>query len=1503
MELYMENREHESKILESVKNGPLIWPTIEENGVTRTKKYDELSATEKIQADCDVKSTNIILQGLPSDVYALVNNHRIAKDLWERIQLLMQVHQDAYPQPPSIPQIEYSVSTVNQQTHLAEFPQIDSGLAVPMFKQGDNPIDAINKMMPFLSTVISSHFPSTNNQLRNSSNPRQQATIHDGRVTDQPLQGRQSSYATGTSGTRANVLGTGGSNSGQQRVFKCFNCQRQAQGSGKVLNEEELPFLADPRVTEGPVSQTVITHNAAYQADDLDAYDFECDEISTAQEILMANLSCYGSDVLSEVPHSEYTHNDMLYQSVQEMPYSEQTHLVNHPETEINSDSNIIPYSQYLLETQNATVHDTNSSAQQDAMILSVFEQLSNQVTNCNKVNKDNLIANESLFVELERYKNQFTDFEKEINSLKQTLSEQLKEKETLTKTFNVFKNESKEKEDKNIDKEIAFEKKVKELDNIKAQQIRPMLYDGNVITEETNLISIADSEETLMLENESRSKMILKQSDPMVLEKKFNTKLIYYVALNRLSEDFGKCFVPQTLFDEQALWLQNSYPITNQSASSSVKIEAPRELPKKYKQFLTRWKLRFNSVVKTNSALKFKRNFFLNENDRLLDQIISQDIMNIVVISYVDMNNSVNVNESSFVAINDSVNYVEKCNQFLKLEAELIKQHNMVEKDEYNKLSKSYSKLEQHCISLELAMQLNKEIFQKNNTSVNQTEPKFDQLFALNNLKAELQAKDTTIEKLKENIKRLNKTSTTNCVKKDIDEIETINIELDNRVAKLIAENEHLKQTYKQLYDSIKPSRVKVLAIIALENDLRKLKGKHIVDNAAQMSKATTIALGLYKLDPVTLAPKVKNNREAHIYYLQYTMEQAAILREIVEHANSLNPLDSASYSACKYVKLIQELLGYVKDTCPVVQIVLWYLDSGCSKYMTRDRSQLTNFIYKFLSTFKFDNDQIAKIMVYGDYQIGNVTISRVYYVEGLGHNLFSVGQFCDSDLEVAFRKHSCFVHNLEGVDLLSESQETNLYTLSIGDMMASSPICLLSKASKTKSWLWHRRLSHLNFGAINHLAKNGLVRGLPKLKFEKDNLCAACAMGKSKKQMHKPKSEDTNQEKLYLLHMGLCGPMRVASVNGKMYILVIVDDYSRFTWVKFLASKDEAPDFIIKFMKMIQVRLNATVRNICTDNGTEFVNQTLSSYYESVGISHQTLVARTPQQNGVVERRNRTLVEAARTMLIYTKAPLFLWAEAVATASLCYSTNDSENLGKLQAKADIGIFIGYAPKKKAYHIYNRRTYKIIETIHVNFDELAAMASEQSSLEPALHEMTPTTLSSGLVPNLTPPAPFVPPSRKEWDLVFQPVFDEFFSTPASVASPVPAVVAPAPVVSTGTPSSTTVDQDASSLSISQTTPQSQSQEIPLSAEEESHDLEVAHMRNDPCFGIPSPATVYEESPKTPKFNDDPLHESLYEDSTSQGSSSNVQPSHTLLELIGRWTKDHPLANVIGDPS
>ncbi|GJU87505.1 putative ribonuclease H-like domain-containing protein [Tanacetum coccineum] len=544
-------------------------------------------------------------------------------------------------------------------------------------------------------------------------------------------------------------------------------------------------------------------------------------------------------------------------------------------------------------------------------------------------------------------------------------------------------------------------------------------------------------------------------------------------------------------------------------------------------------------------------------------------------------------------------------------------------------------------------------------------------------------------------------------------------------------------------------------------------------------------------------------------------------------------------------------------------------------SKVSNVPSSSLNECMSSKLFSIKFENDHVAKILGYGDYQIENVMISRVYYVEGLGHNLLSVRQFCDSNLEVAFRQHTCFICNLEGVDLLTGSRGNNLYTMSLGDMIASSPICLLSKASKTKSWLWYRRLSHLNFGAINHLARHDLVRGLPKLKFEKDHLCSACAMGKSKKEPHKPKSKDTNQEKLYLLHMDLCGPMRVASVNGKKYILFIVDDYYRFTW--------------------------------------------------KVGISHETSVARSPQQNGVVERHNRTLIEAARTMLIYAKAPLLLWAEAIAITcytqnrsiirlrhnkipyellhdkppdlsffhvfgALSYPTNDSENLGILQPKADIGIFICYAPIKKSFRIYNRCTRRITETINVDFDELTAMDSKHNSSGPTLYEMTPATISSGLVPNPPPSTPFVPPSRTDWDILFQPMFDELLTPPSSVDLPAPEdidpideVVALVLAVSTSSHSSTTVDQDAPSPSNFQTTSETQPPVIPNNVEEDNHDIEIAHMGNDPYFGIPIPKIHSDQS------------------SSSDSIHTIVHPNHQISEHNSKWTKDHPLENIIGE--
>nr|GEV87787.1 integrase, catalytic region, zinc finger, CCHC-type, peptidase aspartic, catalytic [Tanacetum cinerariifolium] len=532
MELYMMNRQHRRMIFESVKNGPLIWPTIEENGVTRPRKYSALTPADAIQVDCDVKVTNIILQGLPPEFYALVSNHQITKELWKRIQLLMQgttltKHERECKLHDEFDKFAYKKgeTLLNQQPQQSEFPQLDSSLTILVFKQGDDPIDAINHMMSFLLAVVTSRYPTTNNQLRNLSNPMQKATINDERVTLQPVHGRQVSFAT-----------------------------------------EELAFLADPGIAEGQATQTVITYNAAYQANDLDTYDSDCDELNTAKVALMANLSHYSSDVLAK-----------------------------------NSINSLDP-----SPSCTPTRVEVPKELPKVSMVNTSLKKLKNYLASFDVVSK-----------------------------------------------------------------------------------------------------------------KEPRPQLSLRAH--------------------------GGCRI---------------------------------------------------TSFRVKKTFEVKMNQVLNENERLLEQVINKEIVNIVVIFSVD-NGSVNVHE------------YKKC---LKLETELLNKKGFIEKETYG--------------------------------------------------------------------------------------------------------------------------------------------------------------------------------------------------------------------------------------------------------------------------TVKFGNDHVEKIMGYGDYHIGNVTISKVYYVEGLEHNLFFVGQICDSNLEVAFRQHTCFNRNLEGVDILTGSRGNNLYTLSLRDMMASSPICRFSKTSKTKSWLWHRHLSHLNFGALNHLARHGLAR-----------------------------------------------------------------------------------------------------------------------------------------------------------------------------------------------------------------------------------------------------------------------------------------------------------------------------------------------------------------------------------------------------------------------------------------
>nr|GEX86416.1 hypothetical protein [Tanacetum cinerariifolium] len=1109
MELYMLNRQHRRMILESIESGPLLWPSIEEKGVTRLKNYSELSPTEAIQADCDVKATNIILQGLPSEVYALVSNHKVAKELWERIQMLMQgtsltkqemecklydeFDKFAYRKGESLRDyyLRFSLLLNDMNIYNMKLEQFQVNTkflnTLPLewskfVTDSDDPIDAINHMMSFLTSVVTSRYPSTNNQLRTSSNPRQQATINNRRVTIQPIQGSQNSMTDGSS--RPYTSGSNGT-SWKQKVIVCYNCKGECHMSKQCTKPKKRR----------------------------DEQWFK-DKIA-----LMANLSHYGSDNLAE------------------------------SETKITSDSNIISYSQYMNESQYITIWNSSSHTLQDDLILSVIEQLKTQVVNCIKINQDNKNVNEILTAVLERYKNQ---------------ERILKEQNNVDNASVSYEQSLKIEKLKHI-----LSKHLKEKESIEQKQLKPKLYDGSVI-EKSDAIVIHDSEETLMLVEESRSKMIQKQNEPIMSEKK-----------SRYS-------------------VQPEEP--NLSVSTAI-VEVLKELPK---------------VSMVNSSLK---------------------------------------------------------------------------------------KLKFHLASFDM---------------------------------------DTVIVKLKDRLKSLSGNVQDGKIKRELEEIETLNIELDHRVTKLVAENEHLKQTYKQLYDLIKSFRVR--------------------------SKEQYVA---------PLAPKLHNNRTAHTDYLRYTQKETATLREIVKSERLLNPLNtSLDYAYTKAISSVTNsklnvnadlkcatcngclfsdnhdscVLAYINsvnaslksksvkkpinrkiwqptgklfttighiwkptgrtfilvgNVCPltriattaivplrepipiVVQIVLWYLDSSCSKHMIRDRSQLINFVQNFLGTVKFGNDHVANIMGYGDYKIGNVTISRVYFVEGLWHNLFSMGQFCNSDMEVAFCQHTCFIRSLDGVDLLTGSRGNNLYTLSLQDMMASSPI-----------------------------SRQGLVRGLPKLKFKK----------------------------------------------------------TTSVW---------------------------------------HVQWTLREYYEEVGISHETSVACSPQQNGIVERRNCTLIEAARTMLIYAQAPLFLWAEAVATA--CYTQNRS--IIRLHyGKTPYELLHNKLPDLSFPHVFGALCYPTND----NFDELTAMASEQSSSGLALNKMTPVTISLGLVHKSSSSTPYVQPSRNDWDLLFQPMFDELLNPSPTVDHQALEVIAliddvipPVQDDSTGSPSSTTVDQDAPFASKSHTTAETKSTVIP----------------------------------------------------------------------------------------
>ncbi|KAK1397946.1 hypothetical protein POM88_007809 [Heracleum sosnowskyi] len=415
--------------------------------------------------------------------------------------------------------------------------------------------------------------------------------------------------------------------------------------------------------------------------------------------------------------------------------------------------------------------------------------------------------------------------------------------------------------------------------------------------------------------------------------------------------------------------------------------------------------------------------------------------------------------------------------------------------------------------------------------------------------------------------------------------------------------------------------------------------------------------------------------------------------------------------------------------------------MDSGCSVYMTGNKALLSEYEEKVGPTVSYGDGNIGQTLGYGNIIIGNVIIEKVSLVKGLKHNLLSISQITDRGYHVNFYSTHCEVVSKPTSKIaLTGYRHGNIYETNIQSNTDDSPTCLISKASVDESWNWHKKLSHLNFSNINELVKKELVRGLPKVLYTPDGLCDACQKAKQRRTSFQSKSESSIGEPYHMLHLDLFGPVNIMTISKKRYTLVIVDEYSRFTWVYFLHRKDETPEVLLDHVRMIETTTKYKVKILRSDNGTEFKNSKMEEFCKYKGIIQQFSAPGTPQQNGVVERKNRTLIEAGRTMLEETKLPTYFWAEVVNTA--CYTQNltlinrhgvtpyqslkekkpslkhlhvfgckcfvlrtHPEQLGKFETKADEGIFIGY-PASRAFRVFNLRTRTVMESIHVSFDD-----------------------------------------------------------------------------------------------------------------------------------------------------------------------------------------------------
>ncbi|GJW34384.1 integrase, catalytic region, zinc finger, CCHC-type containing protein [Tanacetum coccineum] len=1274
--LYCRGKENGLNILKSIDEGPFQMGTFRET-------LAEGNA-DKERYNADIRETNILLQGLPKDIYTLINHYTNEKYIWDNVKMLLEGSELTKEDRESqlYDDFEHFCQNKGETIHdyYVRFTKLINDMRNIKMTMPRMQLNSkfVNNMLPEWGRFIT--VMKLNRGLRDSNYDQLYVYLkqHEAHANENKMILERF--------TQPNVdpLALMSNVSHQQnctqpkrpqnsKYFKDKMLLMQAQENGVALDEEQLLFIA---------------------ADDCDAFDSDVDEAPTTQTMFMVNLSSadpvydeaspsYDSDILSEVPdHDNYQDVVCEHHEVHKMHDDVQPNYVVDTHTDHASDSNMIPYDQHVKENAVPVVQSNVSFVPNDAYMM-IINEMHKEIAQSVSANKQNKVVNASLTVELATYKEQVELYERrakfELTEREQKIEEQLR----IVITY----------------RNITEENLKKELHSGKIQLTSTINHNKSMVEEVTSLKKDFKQKENKHLEEFLDMKPLKEKITPNTTDPSqiFWSKDVLTMKAEALKEQTSASRPIKAL---------TVYPPNTPTAL------VPRVLPTKSQVKINIFALiqLFSEFEKT--CKKRITPTGLTEEERGFEQ--TKECYLTEVIPF-------------FKTLKEHFEGIQKAlTKEVKEMKEIFKELE-VEVDK-NVMNRKYDEIEQKNLLIAndnlIADCLSKEVFYLA-TNFELTVSRFTEMHDTHNVfqtrYLELEAE---LSKLHDKITQLTEKVTV--------------LQEQNELFR--AKNEKVKQHYKELYDSIKIMHAKHIeqtTALLTENENLKVQIKDKMKCVTMdFVKPKVLAPGMYDVGVEPIYPRCRNNREVHLDYLKHLKESVETLREMVEEARLERPLDRSLASACLYTKQSQELLEYNHveqlniqktnvpvipskgiNTCTdasgsqprsntkknrispansdnkkqveehprinkssrhksnrvnssisskraeinlnsrsVVQIILLYLDSGCSKHMMGDRSRLKNFVKKFIKTVRFGNDHFGAIMGYGDYVIGDSVISRVYYVEGMGHNLFSVRQFCDSDLKVAFRKHSCYVRDTNGVELIKGSRGSNLYTISVKDMMKSSPIFLLSKASKNKSWLWHRRLNHLNFGTINDLARKDLCRQF-----------------------------------------------------------------------------------------------------------------------------HHKLVLSTPQQNSVAEIRDRTLIEAVRTMLIFFKAPMFLWAEAVATAcytqnrspihtrynktsyelvhekkpdltffrvfnALCYPTNDSEDLGKLQPTTDIGIFVGYAPSRKGYRINNKRTRRIMETIHVQFDELSEpMAHMRLSTGPAPTFLTPGQIKPPRVETPISPALAVP--------------------------------------------------------------------------------------------------------------------------------------------------------------